>query len=189
MNDIEKKIEAILFLNGEAMTIKQIVKILEKKEEEIVLAINSLQNNLSERGIRLIKKDDSVMLVTAPEASDVTQKLIKEEFNSELTKVALETLSIIIYRGPTTRADIDYIRGVNSSFILRNLLIKGLIEKEVNPKDSRSFIYKPSFQLLQYLGVQSLNELPEYGNFNKKIENFIENIKGEQNADNGVDNI
>lgn len=188
MDDTENHIESILFLKGEPMTIKQLSKLLKKTESEIKSALSSLQEKLSERGIRLLKKEDSFMLATAPESSKFTKELIKEEFDSELSKAALETLAIVVYRGPITRAEIDHIRGVNSTFTARNLLIKGLIEREINPKDSRSYLYKSSFQLLQYLGIQSIKDIPEYEDFNKKTEEFIENVQREQKINNITDN-
>ena len=89
-------------------------------------------------------------------------KVILQKDVKDLGKAGLETLSIILYRGPATRRDIDYIRGVNSQFILRNLLIRGLVEKIQNPDDQRTFFYKPTFQLLSYLGIGKLEDLPEY---------------------------
>lgn len=192
MENLENNIEAILFLKGEAMTIKQISKILEKSEDEIKKSVDLLQEKLSNTGIRLLKKDDSILLTTSQESSKYTKELIDEEFNSELTKSTLETLSIIIYRGPVSRSDIDYIRGVNSSYIVRNLLVRGLIERVINPKDSRSFIYKPSFQLLRYLGIEKIEDLPEFGTFNEKLEEFVktteENEQGNQENINTVIN-
>lgn len=184
---IENNIEALLFLKGEPMTIKQLSKTLKEPEDKVKSAIDYLQNNLSGRGIRLIKKEDSVMLTTAPESSGFTKELVKEEFNSELTKASLETLSIIVYKGPINRSKIDYIRGVNSAFTVRNLLIRGLVERVINPKDSRSYLYKPSFQFLQYLGIQNIKDLPEYEEFNKKSEEFIENVKSDEENINSSD--
>jgi segregation and condensation protein B len=74
----------------------------------------------------------------------------------DLGKAGLETLSIILYQGPISRAEIDYIRGVNSNFILRNLLIRGLIERVENPHDQRSFLYKPTLELISYLGLSKI---------------------------------
>ncbi len=187
MINLENNIEALLFLKGEPMTIKQLSKILKETESNIESAINSLQTNLSGRGIRLIKKEDSVMLTTSPESSGFTKELMKEEFDSELTKSSLETLSIIAYKSPISRSKIDYIRGVNSAFTVRNLLIRGLVERIVNPKDNRGYLYKPSFHLLQYLGIQDIKDLPEYGEFDKKSEEFIENVKSDEENINSSD--
>lgn len=166
------------------MTARELAKILDVKEGEIKSGIEGLDKKLSGRGIILAQKEDSYTLATSPESSVFAKTLVKEEFNPELTKASLEVLSIVIYRGPISRAEIDYIRGVNSTFILRNLLVRGLTERTANPRDSRSFIYKPSFQLLGYLGVKKIQDLPEFGAFNKKIETFIKNNGNDEEKNN-----
>jgi chromosome segregation and condensation protein ScpB len=67
---------------------------------------------------------------------------------------------------------VDYIRGVQSTFIIRNLMIRGLIEKVVNPSDQRSFLYKPSFELLSYMGISKIEDMPEFIEAKKAIEDF-----------------
>ena len=69
---------------------------------------------------------------------------------------------IIAYKGPLARIEIDYIRGVNSAFVLRNLTMRGLVERIENPKDARSWLYRVSFEFLKYLGLRSIEELPHY---------------------------
>lgn len=184
MNNIDSRIEALLFLKGEPMSAKELAKILGVKENEIKSGTEELDKKLSGRGIVLVKKEDSYALATSPECSEFAKILIKEELNPELSKASLEVLSIVIYKGPLSRAEIDYIRGVNSTFILRNLLVRGLIERIANPRDSRSFIYKPSFHLLEYLGVKKIEDLPEFGNFNKKIETFIKSNSNDDEKNN-----
>ncbi|MBI2099909.1 MAG: SMC-Scp complex subunit ScpB, partial [Candidatus Vogelbacteria bacterium] len=87
-------------------------------------------------------------------------------------------LTIVLYKGPLTRAEIDYIRGVNSSFILRHLSIRGLVERIPNPKDARSFLYRPTFDLFQHLGLSKIEELPEYGELISQLENL--DVKSEE---------
>ncbi|MDO8492914.1 MAG: SMC-Scp complex subunit ScpB [bacterium] len=159
---IEQLIEAILFFKGEPVSIDRLKRILNKNNEEIAEALSTLEQNLSERGIVLMRKEDEVMLATNKKAGDLIESLIKEELHKELGRAGLETLSIVLYLGPVSRSEIDYIRGVNSTFILRNLLIRGLIERIDNPKNKRSFLYQTTFELLSYLGVKSVLELPEY---------------------------
>src|SRR3989344_3911323 len=143
-------------------------------ETEVITALGVLKEKLLGRGVTLIEKDDEVMLGTAPEASGMIEELSKEELSRDLGKAGLETLSIVLYRGPITRSGIDYICGVNSTFILRNLLIRGLVEKIPNPNDQRSFLYRATFDLLSHLGIPRVEDLPEYGNTNESIEKFIE---------------
>ena len=107
------------------------------------------------------------------------ENLQKEELNKELSKASLETLSILLYKNGTTRAEIDYIRGVNSSFILRALSVRGLVEKTVDPNDNRRFVYKPSLNLLSFMGVKSIEEMPEFNDINKTIEESAKALEEE----------
>ncbi|NCS98637.1 SMC-Scp complex subunit ScpB [Candidatus Parcubacteria bacterium] len=174
MENLVNKIESLLFYQVEPMKIKKMAEILEVDEENINQSIQELEKNLENRGVKLIKNDDVISLTTSPENSDIIEKIKKEEQDKELSKAALETLSIILYRGPIKRSVIDYIRGVNSQFSLRSLLIKGLIEKEQSKDDERAFVYKPSIDLLSYMGISKIEELPEYKEVNEDINIFIE---------------
>jgi len=174
--DLEQKIEAILFFKGEPMSRKRLAEFLDVGQVEIDEALEKLKKNLKNRGIVLQEKEDEIMLGTAPEFSKLIEKLQKEELNKELSKASLETLSIILYKNGVNRSLIDYIRGVNSSFTLRALSIRGLIEKNLDPEDNRRYIYKPTFELLSFLGVKSVQELPEYDAVNKSIEFSAQNL-------------
>ena len=177
--NLESKIEAILFWKGEPMSRKKLGEILKVGDIEINENIEKLKKNLKERGIVIIEKENELMLGTAPELSNLIENLQKEELNKELSKASLETLSIILYKNGANRADIDYIRGVNSSFTLRALSIRGLVEKTVDSADSRRFIYKPSFELLSYMGVKSVAELPDYAEVNNSINVAVKNFAEE----------
>lgn len=177
-----KKIEAVLFWKGEPMSRKKLGDILKVSVEEVNESIEKLKINLENRGVALIENGDEVMLGTAPEFSELIQNLRKEELNKELSKATLETLSIILYKNGVSRAEIDYIRGVNSTFSLRALSVRGLVDKISDPKDSRKFLYKPSFELLSYMGVRSVEELPEYGTLNKEVEVAAQQEAGNENA-------
>jgi len=169
MDNLEAKIEAVLFWKGEPVALKRLAEILKVKESEVKDAIFNLRQNLAHRGIVVQEKDGEVTLGTAPEYSTLIENLQKEELNRELSKASLETLSIVLYKNGATRAEIDWIRGVNSSFTLRALSIRGLVEKIIDPKDARRFLYRPSFELLSYMGVQTIEELPGWGEINTQI--------------------
>lgn len=173
---LEAKIEAILFYKAEATTLKQLAKWLDVPIPELEEGLVSLSNSLANRGISLIKTADEVMLGTTSEASPLIEQITKEELSKDLGKAALETLTLIIYEGPLSRTEIDYVRGVNSSFILRHLLVRGLIERELDPKDARRFIYRPTIDLLRYLGTEKVENLPEYEQVKAKINDFLINI-------------
>ena len=166
---LEQKIEAILFFKGEPVSIKRLMEILKVSKDELGEAIIDLNNSLKERGIVLMEKNDEITLGTNPEISALIEKLQKEELSKELSKASLETLSIVLYKNGVNRAEIDYIRGVNSSFTLRMLSIRGLVEKTLDPKDNRRYIYKPTFELLSFMGVKNVEELPEYGEINQNL--------------------
>jgi segregation and condensation protein B len=169
MNNLESKIEAVLFWKGEPVSRKKLADILKVTPEEINEAIEKLKQNLSGRGIVLQEKENEVTLGTTPELSTLFEDLQKEELNRDLSKASLETLSIILYKNGANRAEIDYIRGVNSSFTLRALSVRGLVEKVLDTKDNRRYMYKPSFELLSYMGVKSVEELPDYAEVNNSI--------------------
>lgn len=99
---------------------------------------------------------------THPELSSLIEEMQKEEVSRDLGKAGLETLSIILYKHPVSRREIDYIRGVNSSYILRNLLMRGLIEKTEGGAGERSYSYKPTLELMRHLGLTRTEDLPNY---------------------------
>lgn len=170
--NLEQQIEAVLFWKGEPVSIKKLAQIFTREESDILTALKKLEVDLSGRGIVLMFKEDEVTLATCKDASLLIEKLTKEELVRDLGKAGLETLSIIIYQGPITRAEIDYIRGVQSTFIIRNLMIRGLIEKVPNPKDQRSFLYKPTFEMLSFMGLTKIEDMPSYAEARAEIESY-----------------
>ncbi len=177
--NLESTIEAILFWKGEPVSRKKLADILNAGQIEINESIEKLKENLKDRGIVLLEKENEITLGTAPELSELFEKLQKEELNKELSRASLETLSILLYKNGASRAEIDYIRGVNSSFILRALSVRGLVEKTLDPKDSRRYIYKPTFELLSFMGVKQVEELPDYASVNSSIETAAQNLAEE----------
>lgn len=175
---LDAKIEALLFFKTDPVSYKELSKILVVSEEEILRGLELLEEKLSERGICLLKKDESVMLGTSSEMSATIETLIKEELDRDLGKAGLETMAIVLYRGPILKSEIDYIRGVNSGFILRNLLVRGLVEKEQNPS-GRGFVYRPTFELMQHLGVAEIEKLPDFEEINKSLTAGIKQGKNE----------
>ncbi|MEK7118382.1 MAG: SMC-Scp complex subunit ScpB, partial [Patescibacteria group bacterium] len=149
-------------------------------ESDVSDALITLEGALESTGIRLLRNGDEATLGTMPEASALIEAMTKEELSRDLSKASLETLSIVLYKGLVTRSEIDYVRGVNSTFILRNLLIRGLVERVDNPADQRSFLYKPTFQLLEYMGVSKVEDLPEHEEAVMKLAQFIK-TKEEEN--------
>lgn len=166
---LDALIEAVLFWRSEPMSVPKLAQAIGRKEGEVEDALRVLEEKLAVRGVQLLRKDQEVLLGTAPAASALIEKLTKEELSRDLGRASLETLTTILYKNPIARAEIDYLRGVNSSFILRHLMVRGLVERIPNPADARSFLYRPTFDLLQHLGVRQAADLPEYGTFTEKI--------------------
>lgn len=178
--DITAKIEAVLFFKGEPVSKRDLSKMLHIDEGEISTALIQLKEKLTGGGMSIVEKDDSVLLATSGDASSLIEEVRKEELSKDIGKAGLETLSIVLYKGPIARSEIDYIRGVNSTFILRNLLIRGLVERVNNPGDQRSFLYKPTFELLTSLGVGSIKELPDFETVKNDLEAFMNEKEEEE---------
>jgi segregation and condensation protein B len=180
--ELAKAISAILFYQAEPMTVKRLSTLLKHPEGEIRDALSTVATKMSDAGLCLIQNGEEVTLSTAPEAHALIEAITKEELSKDLSKAALETLAIVLYKGPITRSEIDYIRGVNSTFILRNLLVRGLVEKVENPSDQRSFLYKSTFQLLEYMGVGKIEELPDYHDAIAQLGAFVATKQEDEKA-------
>ncbi len=164
--------EAMLFVYGEPLEIKRMAGLLSISEEEAKAAVANLGKSLedSQRGLTLLFNNNRVQLATKKEFHSLAEALIKSEFEENLTPAALETLSVVVYLGPVSRPKIDYIRGVNSSYTVRNLMLRGLIERVSDGKSGNAFLYQASFDLLKHLGISRISELPDYGKYKELAE-------------------
>jgi segregation and condensation protein B len=174
MTSLEKQLEAVLFYKGEPEKRSTLEKILEVTSEELDAALHLLAATLAERGVRLLTVNDEVELVTAPETSEIILRLRKNELARDLGKAGSETLAIILYRGPISRSHLDYIRGVNSTFIVRNLEVRGLVERIPNPDNKRQTLLQGTAELVRHLGLTSLDNLPEKERFMSELQAFEE---------------
>ena len=158
-------LEGLLFLSGdEGLSLKEIKDITELSEEEIKKLIKELYEDYSsdERGINIEYLGERFKLTTKPIHKEYYKKLVKDDYESTLSDSALEVLAIIAYNMPITRIDIDSIRGVNSTYVLRKLMIKGLIEESGRAElPGRPRLYKVSNRFLDYFGLGDISELPK----------------------------
>lgn len=156
-------IEAILFVASKPLSTKQIAKALDKQIPDIEEAIQNLvlKYHQDDSGIHILVSEDMVQMGTNPDYAESAEKFIKSEAMGELTKAQLETLTVIAYRGPVSRPELEQIRGVNCSVILRNLRMRGLLE-EGSSDEHVLPVYTLSLQALAHLGVTSVHELPQY---------------------------
>jgi segregation and condensation protein B len=174
MDNLIPIIEALLFVTGEPLTLQKLSTLCNAPRADIKQAVDTLADLCEQRGIRLLQKEETITLVTAPELSPYVEKLVTEEIMGELSKAALETLAIIAYRHPIVRSEIDYIRGVNSSFTIRNLIARGLIERSASA-EGRGYQYRPTIEFMKFLGISSFEDLPEYSAMQKELTRNIEN--------------
>jgi len=163
----KSQIESLLFLADRPLKKKELARLTNSKLKEVEATVSELVDdyNLKDGGVKIIDNGNTVQMVTNPKNTEIVEKFLKEEMSGELTPASLETLSIIAYRGPVTRDEIEQIRGVNCAVILRHLLIKDLIEKLERDKQ---IFYQVSVNFIRHLGVTNLNELPEY----EKLKNL-----------------
>jgi segregation and condensation protein B len=174
MTTLEKQLEAILFYKGEPEKRSTLAKLLEITTEELENVLHLLAASLADRGVRLLTVNDEVELVTAPETSQAILRLRKNELTRDLGKAGSETLAIILYRGPLSRAQLDYIRGVNSTFIVRNLEVRGLVERIPNPDNKRQTLLRGTAELTRHLGLTSLDDLPNREKYQTELAAFEE---------------
>lgn len=166
--NLKTKIESLLFVALKPLSSQKIAEFLSAGKEEVEASLSELKKDLNEnqRGIQLMQIDRKYQFSTAPEAGQIIRDYLADEQTGELTRPALETLTIIAYRGPVSKADLDVIRGVNCALILRNLMIKGLIES-FEDKEKMMHYYQVTFDFLKYLGLAAVKELPDYDKLNQ----------------------
>ncbi|MFT7328002.1 MAG: segregation and condensation protein B [Crocinitomicaceae bacterium] len=182
MNTHQQKIESLLFYKNEPLSYSWLAKKLEVSESHIRDNVRDMAGFYVNRGFVLIETKDNISLMTSEVSREIIQNLSKVGEERDLSKQALETLAIIIYKESVTKSQIDFIRGVNSVFILRNLLIRGLISKKQNLLDKRSPYYIPTHDLFSFLGVQSSEQLPEREAIHKKLEALHNDFQEEENS-------
>lgn len=160
---LKSRIESLLFVAGKAMTAKKIAELVKADEDEVKTAIKELQTQYADRksGVQIFSTGRQWQMGTAGESKKVVENFVKEEFSGELTRPQLETLTVIAYRGPLAKGELDIIRGVNCSLILRNLSIRGLIDEEYD-KQKKESRYRISIDFLRHLGIRTTEELPDY---------------------------
>jgi len=178
----EAIIEAILFALGASVTIDKLAEVLEldKKEVKELLADMKSRYEKDDRGIELVELENSVQLGTKSEAYEYLQKIVKNSQRYALTDTVLETLSIVAYKQPVTRGEIERIRGVSCDHAINKLLEYDLIE-EVGRLDApgRPLLFGTTEQFLRSFGVRSIGDLPSMSP--ELIEDFKEQAEEEAN--------
>ncbi len=170
MLSLAAQIEALLFFRGDPVSISWLSKTLRVHENKIEQALDELSEALEGRGVTLVRSKESVTMTTRKEMAVVFEEIRKGELEEDLTKAAVEVLSVIMYSDGATKKEIDYVRGVNSQISLRNLASRGLIRRG---EEGRGTKYEPTTDLLRFLGISELKELPQFDEFNAGIKEAV----------------
>lgn len=154
-------VESLLFVAGEAVTVAQLAQALELPADAVELALERLAADLAGRGVRLQRHGDAVQLVSAPESAATIERFLGVAPAARLSSAALEALAIVAYRQPITRAQVDGLRGVDSSGVIRALLGRDLIAEAGRLETvGRPILYATTDEFLRQFGLASLAELP-----------------------------
>jgi segregation and condensation protein B len=165
-------LEGLLFYKAGPLKKAQILKQFSVTLQQLEVSINTLQKRLENGALRLVETETDIQLATSPELSPFIEGLRKQEIKADIGKAGAETLSIILFRGPVSKNEIDQIRGVNSATVLRQLQIRGLIEKVVSNGQSHHFII--TTDLLATLGITNKHELPDFARIADELDTFLQ---------------
>lgn len=170
MNELHNKLESILFVANKPLTAKQLANLVSSDEAQVKTALQELQTLHKDSGVVILSASDGFQMATHSTNSELVKNFLNADLREALTEATVEVLAIIAYRQPISKAEIEAIRGVNSQYSLRALLIRGLIEKIPNPRDARGSLYQVTTEFMQQLGLTSIQDLPEF-------EKLVANIK------------
>lgn len=164
----KSKIESILFVASKPLLTKKIAAVLKINEKETLEFLKDLQlkYNNTDSGIAILQNGNEWQMVASAENKETSENFLKSEVSGELTRPQLETLTVVSYCGPITKPELEQIRGVNCSIILRNLMLRGLVKEN---EDSASLLpaYEITMDYLRHMGLNSLEELPNYSELHK----------------------
>lgn len=175
---LAQTIESLLLVEPKGFTLKRLAGLTQASAEEVDQAVAALTQRYTDTqsGLRLVQDGSQVQLTTGPESAATIQAYVKDETSGELSRPSLETLTIIAYRGPIPKSELELIRGINCSMILRNLLIRGLIREELHETTNEP-IYTVTVEFLRLLGLASTQGLPEYDKLNQNVD--LQTLLGE----------
>lgn len=166
--NLKSQLESLLFVAIKPLSLKELVLALGVKAPEVEAALNTLAQDYETAGsgLRLVKNNHNYQLSTAPENATLIKDFLKSELSGELSQPSLEALTIIAYRGPISKLELERIRGVNCSLIIRNLLLRGLIEEKLEKLKNENY-YTVTLDFVRFLGITKTEDLPDYERLNK----------------------
>jgi len=165
---LKSQAESLLFVSLKPLSLKDLAAAVNAKTKEMETALEELMAEYkdSDRGLAVIKNNGQYQLTTAAENAALVQEFLKDETSGELSQPSLEALTIIAYRGPISKLALERIRGVNCSLILRNLLLRGLIEEKFEKAKNENY-YTVTHDFVRFLGLGGVEELPDYEKLNR----------------------
>ena len=174
--NLKSQLESLLLVAAKPLSLKELSGLLSVDAKEIENSLKELagQYETEGRGLRIISQGDKFQLASAPESADIVKKFLQNETAGELSQPSLEALTIIAYRGPISKFDLERIRGVNCSLIIRNLMLRGLVEEKFE-KTRNENLYSASLEFVKFLGLSRLEDLPDYESLrnNQALNEFL----------------
>jgi segregation and condensation protein B len=162
MTDTRSQLESILFVSNNPLSVKKLAKLIDKPEGDVTIALEQLVELRKDSGVVIIEGSDGYQMATNSENVEIVKSFLNADLREKLTDATIEVLAIIAYRQPIAKSEIEAIRGVNSQYSVRQLLMRGLIEKVPNPHDARGHLYQVTTEFMQHLGLTSTRDLPEF---------------------------
>ena len=164
---LRASLEAILLVVDEPVPVVVIAQVLERPRGEVTAALNELAASYDAegRGFDLREVAGGWRFYTRPECAPVVERFVRDGQEVRLTQAALETLAVVAYRQPVSRARVSAVRGVNCDSVLRTLTLRGLVEEAGTDAETGAILYRTTGYFLERLGLASLEELPELAPF------------------------
>ncbi len=185
MTELAAKIEAILFVSSKPISMKFLANACSCQIDEAAAAVDELATVRNDElsGIHVVVGDEGITLATNPSFASTIENLSKEDIEPELTRPSLETLTIVAYRGPITKPEIEAIRGINCTLILRNLLMRGLVDESEDEVRLQP-VYSITNDALRHLGLHNVSELADYAELhgNTKIDALLSALTTESST-------
>jgi segregation and condensation protein B len=165
---LKSQLESLLFVAIKPLAVRELADLTKTKAKEVEQALDELASGYGagESGLALIKNNNQYQITTAGSNATLVQDWLKDETSGDLSQPSLEALTIIAYRGPIAKLELERIRGINCSLIIRNLLLRGLIEEKFDNQKNEHF-YTVTHDFVRFLGLPSVESLPDYAKLNR----------------------
>lgn len=178
---LKSQLESLLFVSVKPLSVKELASLTKVKAKELEEALESLREDYKSRdgGLTIIKNNNLYQITTAAENAALVQEFLHDETSGELSQPSLEALTIIAYRGPVSKLELEKIRGINCSLIIRNLLMRGLIEEKWDKTKNENY-YTVTHDFIRFLGISEVSDLKDYEKLNK-LETIEQALESEAN--------